>query len=226
MNNKISIFVETGAKKVFAGAIDWPGWCRAGKSEADAVEMLHLAAGRYAEMLARLNIPFEMPAGGDDYAVVERVEGNQTTDFGAPNVLLSSDLLPITMQELPLSLNLLDGCWQTLRMKAGQYTGVPLRTGPRGGGRDLEHVLRHVIDSSLAYLSAMKSAKPKTGGEDWQVDLEQARLASLDALSRAVTEGVPERGPRGGKVWTPRQYLRRTAWHILDHAWEIEDRAS
>jgi hypothetical protein len=31
-------------------------------------------------------------------------------------------------------------------------------------------------------------------------------------------------GPRGGVHWTPRYFVRRAAWHMLDHAWEIEDR--
>jgi hypothetical protein len=35
---------------------------------------------------------------------------------------------------------------------------------------------------------------------------------------------VPERGPRGGAIWSARNYVRRIAWHVLDHAWEIEDK--
>jgi hypothetical protein len=42
----------------------------------------------------------------------------------------------------------------------------------------------------------------------------------------AVACGEPVRtGPRGGVRWTARYYVRRSAWHVLDHAWEIEDRA-
>ena len=35
----------------------------------------------------------------------------------------------------------------------------------------------------------------------------------------------PKSGPRGGKIWSPRFFVRYVAWHTLDHAWEIEDRA-
>jgi hypothetical protein len=35
---------------------------------------------------------------------------------------------------------------------------------------------------------------------------------------------LAERGPRGGIRWPARYYVRRAAWHVLDHAWEIEDR--
>ena len=46
--------------------------------------------------------------------------------------------------------------------------------------------------------------------------------AVLDALTRAVIEGLPAAGPRGGVIWTARSFVRRAAWHVLDHAWEIE----
>jgi hypothetical protein len=46
-------------------------------------------------------------------------------------------------------------------------------------------------------------------------------LTSLEAAARGE---LPRVGPRGGLRWTPRFYVRYSAWHILDHAWEIEDR--
>ena len=39
--------------------------------------------------------------------------------------------------------------------------------------------------------------------------------------------GKPLPDPRTTKrPWSPRYAVRRAAWHVLDHAWEIEDRAS
>jgi len=35
---------------------------------------------------------------------------------------------------------------------------------------------------------------------------------------------IPHQGPRGGALWTPRYFVRRVAWHTVDHLWEIEDR--
>jgi hypothetical protein len=26
------------------------------------------------------------------------------------------------------------------------------------------------------------------------------------------------------EIWTPRRFVRRTAWHLFDHLWEIEGR--
>jgi hypothetical protein len=48
----------------------------------------------------------------------------------------------------------------------------------------------------------------------------------LEGLEHAVTDGIPARGPRGGKRWSAPYFVRRAAWHVLDHAWEIEDRSS
>jgi hypothetical protein len=46
------------------------------------------------------------------------------------------------------------------------------------------------------------------------------------AAARARAHGeLPDQGPRGGKRWPARYAIRRSAWHALDHAWEIEDRA-
>jgi hypothetical protein len=54
--------------------------------------------------------------------------------------------------------------------------------------------------------------------------MARLREAILDALrSGARGDALPE-GRRSAKVWTPRYFVRRSAWHALDHAWEIEDR--
>ena len=54
---------------------------------------------------------------------------------------------------------------------------------------------------------------------------ERTHAAVLGALEATARDGPPPPGPRGGKRWLPRYFVRRVAWHVLDHAWEIEDRA-
>jgi hypothetical protein len=54
---------------------------------------------------------------------------------------------------------------------------------------------------------------------------EEERAAVLEGLERALVDGIPEKGPRGGARWSARYFVRRSAWHVLDHAWEIEDRS-
>ena len=31
-------------------------------------------------------------------------------------------------------------------------------------------------------------------------------------------------GGEASTTWSRRYFLRRTAWHVLDHAWELEDK--
>jgi hypothetical protein len=54
--------------------------------------------------------------------------------------------------------------------------------------------------------------------------LDALSQADAKALAVAASGEMPETGPRGGALWKPRYFVRRSAWHILDHAWEIEDR--
>jgi len=51
--NKIDAYLEIGKKRTFAGAMDWPGWCRSGRDEASALEAMSTCAGegcRQAEL--------------------------------------------------------------------------------------------------------------------------------------------------------------------------------
>src|SRR5690349_9971305 len=42
------VYLEVGKKRVFACAADWPGWCRSGRDEEQALEALTTSASRYA----------------------------------------------------------------------------------------------------------------------------------------------------------------------------------
>jgi hypothetical protein len=72
-------------------------------------------------------------------------------------------------------------------------------------------------------LGADASYVARLGRKVGSDDASTVREGIIDALGSAVRDGVPP-SPRGGKRWTPRYFVRRSAWHVLDHAWEIEDR--
>jgi hypothetical protein len=56
--------------------------------------------------------------------------------------------------------------------------------------------------------------------------MADVRRASLDLLAAIAGGETPEPGPRRKRpFWQPRYFVRRSAWHALDHAWEIEDRS-
>src|SRR5712691_9395455 len=89
------VFIERGAKRVFAGAIEWPGWCRSGRMEEAALEALLGYGPRYAEALGRRKLGFVSPAEVGRLRVVERRTGNATTDLGAPAIAPQADGRPI-----------------------------------------------------------------------------------------------------------------------------------
>lgn len=213
----IKVFVETGKKRTFVGAVDWPGWCRSGRDENAALQALLDYGPRYAHVLHSGDIEFQVPTGAPDLVVTERHAGNTTTDFGAPAIMLDADQVPMDRTELERSHALLRACWLAFDRAVQRATGRELRKGPRGGGRDLVKIVDHVLEADRAYLARL-AWKHKGKG------LSQTRQAIRDALDVAVRGDLPERGPRGGVIWPPRYFVRRVAWHVLDHAWEIEDR--
>jgi hypothetical protein len=222
--NPIKAFVETGKKKVFVGAVDWPGWCRSGRDEQLALQALIDYGARYAQILHSGEIEFQSPADASGFIVTERHDGNATTDFGAPAIMLNADKEPIDRREFERLQTVLLACWQAFDGAVQQATGRELRKGPRGGGRDLEKVINHVLDADKGYLARLAWKHKRDSGKTPIEELNRTRQAILNALETAVKGDLPERGPRGGVIWPPRYFIRRVAWHVLDHAWEIEDR--
>lgn len=221
--SQCGVYLEVGQKRVFAGALEWPGWCRSGRDEAAALQALADSAPRYARVLAAAGIGFEPPVAAD-LEVAERLAGTSTTEFGAPDVAPASDARPIDAHELERLQALLRAYWQALDAAMRAAAGRTLRGGPRGGGRDLAAIGRHVSEAEAAYLGKLAWKRERGAAGDALDELAQTHQAALDALAAAVRDGLPERGPRGGAIWLPRYFVRRVGWHVLDHAWELEDR--
>ena len=210
------IYLEVGSKRVFASALDWPGWTRAGKDEKLAIEALLSYLPRYAVVPKTARINFSTDA---QFKVVERVKGNATTDFGAPGISASTDAKALSAAEAERICALLAASWKVFD---NVVTKAPaeLRKGPRGGGRDRDKIADHIIDAESAYTTklGLKLRAPK---RDDAAGVAATRKAILDAI-RASAGGQQQ----GGKRWPPRYAARRIAWHVLDHAWEIEDRST
>jgi hypothetical protein len=156
--------------------------------------------------------------------VVERLPGGGGTDFGAPEQVPSGDVQPITADELQRQTALLRACWENFDAAASAVSGSELRKGPRGGGRDLEKIIEHVQMAEVAYLSRLGGKLDTPSGTGAELILHATRSAILQTLERAAQGAMPPAGPRGGQRWPARYFVRRAAWHVLDHAWEIEDR--
>jgi len=202
---------------VFASAIDWPGWTRSAKDEKGALEMLAAYAPRYAAVPKAARVQFA--AGAPTFKVVERVKGSPTTDFGAPAIPASSDSKPLGREEAERVCALLAASWKAFDTVVA---GAPaeLSKGPRGGGRDRDKIADHIIDAESAYAPKI-GLKLKPPRRDDTPGVKAWRQAIIDAIRASA--GRPQTGE---KRWPPRYVARRMAWHLLDHAWEIEDRSA
>lgn len=212
-------YLEVGSKKVFACSPEWPGWCRAAKTEEAALEALGAYAGRYSAVAAAAGIRFPSTSGRS-FDVVERVKGSATTDFGAPGEAASADAAPLSAAQAKRLASLVEASWVLLAAAAASAP-AELRKGPRGGGRDRDEIVAHVASADFGYARKL-GVRHKAPDDLLAVPdaVEALRAEVLDAL-RSARKGEPlvENG------WLPRYAARRFAWHAIDHAWEIEDRS-
>ena len=223
---KTNVYLELGSKKVFASALDWPGWSRSGRDEEQAMQSLRNYGQRYAQVTNRAGVDFQAPDSISKFTVLERLPGNSTTDFGAPSAVPDGDHGVFELEDLEFSQAILESCWIAFDNAIQAATGKELRKGPRGGGRDVDKIIAHTLEAEQSYLQKI-AWKHKIDKElSAAQQLLAIRQAALGALEQAAVNKLPEHGPRGGKLWPARYYVRRSAWHILDHAWEIEDRTT
>jgi hypothetical protein len=212
-----AVVVETGKRRVFAGALDWPGWCRAGKDEEAALAALAAYVPRYAAVAERAGIAY--PAGvGKWLEVVERLRGSASTDFGVPGEVAGADGRRTTRAQAERLTGLVVAAWAVFD-EVRAAAPAALRKGPRGGGRDRDKMVDHVLGAEAAYARKLgvKHRQPAIDDDDAIAALRD----DIAAVLRAPSDGSPP-VPKG---WPPRYAARRIAWHVLDHAWEMEDRS-
>lgn len=204
-----AVYLEVGSKRIFACALDWPGWARAARDEEVALEALVAYVDRYRQVAEVAGVRF--PASAGDIDVVERVKGGSTTDFGAPEIAVAGDGEPLSKAWAERLATLVDGAF-TVFDRVVADAPAELRKGPRGGGRDRDKMADHVLDAEVAYFRKV-GLKVASGSE--------GRAVFLEAL-RAAWAAEPDVETRR---WPWRYAARRVAWHALDHAWEMEDRS-
>jgi len=212
------VILEIGKKRVFAAAADWPGWCRSGRGEEQALETLASYLPRYAPVAARAGLSLP-PAAADTFTVVERLPGTVGyTDFGAPGEIAACDYRPLTGEEAGRIAALVEASWVTF---ADVARGAPakLRKGPRGGGRDTAAIVEHVIGAEAAFARKIGVRHRKPAIDD------EAAVAAMRAAIAAALRQASAGGPPLPGGWPARYAARRIAWHALDHAWEIEDKS-
>jgi len=211
----VPVFLEVGSKRIFASAADWPGWCRTAKTEELTLEALLAYAPRYEVVARHAGIAFPSAI---ELSVVEQQPGDATTDFGAPSTTAEAEREKLTAAKAKRQVALVRAAWAVLEEIAAQ-SPAELRKGPRGGGRDRDKMLDHVVGAECAYARKIGlKIKQPTFDDD---DAVAAMRDEIAAVLGSTSDGSPvvERG------WTSRYTARRIAWHALDHAWEMQDRS-
>jgi hypothetical protein len=153
-SRRIAVCVEVTPKQTFASAVDWPGWCRAGRDEGAALEALAGYAERYASVAAQAGLRLPSTVAFD---VVERVPGGPTTAFAAPEcrrpfpqITAAAERAQVTPAAARRLVGLVTAAWSSFDEVAAA-SPAELRKGPRGGGRDRDQLIDHVIGADTAY---------------------------------------------------------------------------
>jgi hypothetical protein len=212
------VYIETGKSRCFACSLDWPGLSRSAKGEEAALSALSDYVPRYAVVAAKAGVDFPL-VEAQPWSIVDRVPTRSGgADFGAPTAVLESDAAEWPVSEAGRTADLLAASWDLLDKVAA---GAPqaLRKGPRGGGRDRDAVTQHVAAAEQMYGRKVGLALPVPHEGERSV-VKANRKAILDWCRSGGTSAPGRPG------WPPRYAARRLIWHVLDHAWEIEDRST
>ena len=221
MTNDMRVTLEIGpkGKRVVAAAPDWPGLERGAKTGDEAIERLRSYRPRYAPVarLAEMSAEFDAT---QNVTVVEQYPGTPSTDFWGISFAFSSlDRQDVSGHELERELLLMRACWAFFD-DVRRRVSAEMRKGPRGGGRDRDHIVRHTFAAERDWAKMIGLLIP-----DGAMLTDEGLAAHRDAYCRAIRE-YHSQGKTAGKMakWPMRYLIRHTAFHTLDHAWEMEDK--
>jgi hypothetical protein len=217
--SRLRVTLELGpkGKKVAAVAPDWPGLERGAKTREGAIEALQSYVPRYATVaeLAGMDAAFASITGLE---VAEEYKGTGSTDFWGISFAFSSiDGQRITSQELERQLVLMQACWRRFDDVRARVS-AEMAKGPRGGGRDRDRIVRHVLGVEQDWATKVGLRTP----DDEVVSDVDALQAWRDAYCAAIRAFHAE--DRMARNWPLRYLIRHTAYHTMDHTWEMEDK--
>lgn len=213
------VAIESGPKgrKIVAVAVDWPGWERNGTSEAKALETLESYRDRFAPVAEIAGLRSEFAAIGE-LTVSDRYEGTGTTDFwGISTKVPEYEQGQVSEEECERRIAILQACW-TYFDDVHSRVSAELRKGPRGGGRDRDEIFNHVFGNERTQWAPKVGVETPQGAMLTPEGMRLHREQFVEAIRRYNREG------RSARTWPLQMLLKRTCYHLLDHAWELEDK--
>jgi hypothetical protein len=158
----------------------------------------------------------DFPAEAPEFELVEQLTGSGATDFGVPEKAAACEAEPMSGEECERQIELMRACW-TCFDDVASTVSAELRKGPRGGGRGRDTIIEHVFDAERNYVRKLGVKTPPRAMYTAE-GLGKHREATCEAVRAAHGSGeVPG-------SWPLRYTIRRIAWHVLDHAWEMQDK--
>jgi hypothetical protein len=218
MAGGMRVMLEIGprGKKVVAVAPDWPGLERGAKTGEAAIERLLSYRPRYAKVaeLAGMDADFAAVTAVD---VVEQYPGTGSTDFWGISFAFSGiDRQAMSSEAVERELTLMRACWAFFDDVRARVS-AEMQRGPRGGGRDRDHIVRHTVGTELDWAKKLGVVTPQDAMLTDE-GLHAHRDAYCDAIRALHAQG------KMARTWPLRYLIRHTAFHTMDHAWEMEDK--
>ena len=213
--------VERGpkGKRSVAFSLDWPGWNRGAKTPEVALETMEAYRPRDRQIADLAGMAREFDAAGPLEVVEDRVGPGSTDFWGISFAPSSSEHGPLAEADLERKLTLLQAAWAFFDGVAARVS-AEMRTGPRGGGRDRNRIIRHTIRTESEDFAKQVGLRIPEEAALTPEGLKQHRETYLAAI-RAYNAGKIDRKMRS---WTLPFLIRHSAFHTLDHAWEMEDK--
>jgi len=209
----------TKGKRSVAFSLDWPGWERGAKSPELAVETLESYRQRYRPVAELAGLAGEFDAVGP-LEVVEDHVGTGSTDFWGISFAPSSlETEPMAEAQLERDIRLLQACWTFFDGVAARVSDE-MRPGPRGGGRDRHRIWRHVIRNESEEFAKRVGLKIPEEAALTPEGLRRHRETYVAAMREYNAGQTMKRM----KNWNLPYLIRHSAFHNLDHAWEMEDK--
>ncbi len=212
--------VERGpkGKKVVAFAVDWPGWSRGAKTPELALELLESYRDRYRPVAVAAGLADEFDGTGPLDVVEDRV-GPGSTDFWGISFSPSSlEREPMSDDEIERKVGLLRACWGFFDAVADRVS-EEMRKGPRGGGRERDEIIGHTIGVESQNFAKRLGLRVPEDGLLTPKGLREYRETYV-ATMRAYNTGDGKRM----RSWNLPFLIRHSAFHTMDHAWEMEDK--